>query len=374
MLFGAARREDGKPSLIFEPGSKWTVPLYSCAAATKVLIKNVQFQYNGTEGLKGLSVLSVQDKQYSASSVKPLWGVEDTGMALSDTHPLWGLIGPQFKNQQNLSTVQQEVLWLPGYSMSSIGSPSSGYQNLPGVDFHTDALSSAFDIGSGSSSTGTQDYSGKSNLAMYAKWQELSRAPSTAARIINLVWTDIAANAVTGTKSWFPSPALPDLAKRDSGAPQQAVNVPVTVYSRRIKYKYLFAIPAVIVVFITLLTALGALILLVVGRARPAAMRKFLFKTSAGRILSTFVYPDECDPQTATKVWIHRVGSKRVDLSGDVPRASDPAMFASRPSTYAAEDPLLGKERTNVMVSERLPPPNGYGPPSPYNNSVVHAR
>ena len=50
MVFGAARRSDGTHSLIFAPGTNWTVPLYSCATATKAVIKEVSFSYNGTEG------------------------------------------------------------------------------------------------------------------------------------------------------------------------------------------------------------------------------------------------------------------------------------------------------------------------------------
>ena len=46
------------------------------------------------------------------------------------------------------------------------------------------------------------DYTAKSNLAVYATWQENSRNPAMVLKIINLVWTYIAANAVVGTWGW----------------------------------------------------------------------------------------------------------------------------------------------------------------------------
>ena len=63
----------------------------------------------------------------------------------------------------------------------------------PGSDFYQTALSYAYKLGKDSSLISTNDigniydYSGYRNLAMYSKWQELSRTASTASQIVNLM-------------------------------------------------------------------------------------------------------------------------------------------------------------------------------------------
>src|SRR5271155_4000601 len=92
LMYGAPRRHDGSASLIFDPGSSWTIPMYSCISATKALVKTVSFRFNGSDDLSGLTVTSLTDKVYPNDTSKPLWGVEDTQMALADVKPLWGLV------------------------------------------------------------------------------------------------------------------------------------------------------------------------------------------------------------------------------------------------------------------------------------------
>jgi hypothetical protein len=112
--------------------------MYSCISATKALIKTVSFRFNGSDDLSGLSVTGLGDKIYPNDASKPVWGVENTDMFLADASPLWGLVEPQQGNV-NISTLQKESLWLPGYSVMGDAPPAQGYQNLPGVDFHSHA-------------------------------------------------------------------------------------------------------------------------------------------------------------------------------------------------------------------------------------------
>jgi hypothetical protein len=107
LVFGAARRMDGSESLIFEPETWWTQPLYSCASATKAVIKTVRFKYNVTSqnDLKDIKILNVTYKVYRNDDEKPLWGVENADMTLRSMVPLWGLISPEHENAVNLSTV-----------------------------------------------------------------------------------------------------------------------------------------------------------------------------------------------------------------------------------------------------------------------------
>jgi hypothetical protein len=312
VLYGAPRREDGTPSLIFTPGSQWTLPMYTCATGVKASVKEVSFRYNGTDGLKSLAPFSIQEQTNPSNPVT--WGVENTAMMLADGSPLWGLVSASTQTSPELSVVQSPYLYLPG-DVSIATLPTAGtLQNLPGVEFYSDALNTIFQLDSlGSLWIGLADYTGKTNLGIYAKWQNLSRTAGGAANILNLIWTDIAANAVVGTKSWLPSPSLTDLQKRQDQSSQVA-QVPVTVYSSRIQYNWLFAIPALVAVAISGLIGLTTLALMVVGHARPSKMKRYLNALSPGRILATFVYPNECDQQVATTTWLQTVGSKKIAL------------------------------------------------------------
>jgi hypothetical protein len=198
MVYGVAQSLDNKqPELwnIYDPGSNWSIPLYSCATASKASIKTVDFKLNGT-GLADLRVLAIKDKIYDDQS-KPHWAVEETNMRLMDGAPLWGLIDPDLEPVVNISTIQREYLYLPGW-IDPLGYVSVNVQNMPAIDFPGAAISMANQIGksamspfgfSGLSLTSistetfqTTDYSGKSNAAMYAKWRDLSKDPVGVAR------------------------------------------------------------------------------------------------------------------------------------------------------------------------------------------------
>ncbi|KLJ06806.1 hypothetical protein EMPG_17701 [Blastomyces silverae] len=348
MAFGAARRGDGSRSLVFEPGSAWTVPLYSCASGSRAVIKTVDFRFNGTDGLKSLVIRSIREKTYAKDADKPLWGVERSEEILNEVLPLWGLVSDEYKGRDDISVIQKESLWLPGYA-GRFGSSPTGYSNLPGMYFHTTGYNTAYDV-STAPPIGVTDYSGQTNMAMYAKWQELSRTANTTARIINLVWTDVAANAVLGTKGWI-SQSRAGVARRDDGngqgSPQPVNNdqreVPVFVFRKVIKYDLKFAIPAFLALVFTLIIASATCLLCLFGRARPSRMRKYLFYTSAGRIMASFVYPNQVDPQSPTKEWNKSVGFKRIAVNGPAPTAKDPVMMSKfgDPNTTNMDAPLL---------------------------------
>jgi hypothetical protein len=71
LLYGAANRTDGGSPLIGDPGSPWSIPIYSCATAVKATIRTVTFQYNGT-GIKALNIMGTTPKQYQDNSSLPL--------------------------------------------------------------------------------------------------------------------------------------------------------------------------------------------------------------------------------------------------------------------------------------------------------------
>lgn len=301
--------------------------MYTCASAIKASIKTVSFQYNKTSDLSGVTVLDIVDKSYPNETSKPLWGVENSEMHLIDGNPLWGLVTPEAALRLNISTIQREHLYLPGNSDSlSINGNLDSQQNLPGADFVTDTLAATYQIGRTSETSRLFDYSGRSNLAVYRLWQNYSHTASTSAKILDLVWTDIDAGQVMGTKS-LQTTHHPDPIKDSTpvrGLPQ------VTAFSKRIKFRYVYGIPAFCALLLTLISTLASIYCTVFGHTDMSTMRAFLQHTSTGRLLTSKNYaalPSDireaeenmteqwnCVTLLPTKVWVSGVGQERFTI------------------------------------------------------------
>jgi hypothetical protein len=268
--------------------------MYSCITVTKAVIKTVTFRFNGTDDLSGLTITDIHDKEYPSEESKPLWGVENLGMLLSDVPPLWGLVSPEsVEGVRNISTIRKESLYLPG--LAGLGPSSIDTQNLPGVSIHATALGVAYEP---VSDHGAANYDGRNQLAMYRRWQDLSGNVTTAGVIKNLIWTDVVANAVTGTRSIGGSAHVSNLAKRDDDDDDDGDNgiipagsqltdgIPVVVFEKRIRYRYLYGIPAFIALTVTAAVFFMSLVLFALRRTGPSKLRKYLDETSVGRILT----------------------------------------------------------------------------------------
>ncbi|KAL5344022.1 hypothetical protein BJX70DRAFT_405200 [Aspergillus crustosus] len=331
LVLGAATRTDGGDSRILDPDTPWTIPLYSCATAMKAVVKTVELQYNGTD-LDALEVRSVNPKQYTEPDSMPVWGVEqlyDHNINLAA--PMWGIIGPNATDLQstidryNISTITAESLYLPGFldqnypllrGLNPV--PLGTGQNLPGVEFYNQALMTAYTI----NAVGFQseaDYSGGDSLALYAKWQRLSQSAKGAASIINLVWTDIATNAVVGTKGWGLAAAASSMGiSSTAGGPVVSdVDVPVTVYCSHIRYRIPWAVPAFITLGATTVL-LGLLVmLLIMQRTGIKRLRIFLESTTVGRIISHFSEPETTGAADTAEPWVKTIGARRVTITAD---------------------------------------------------------
>ena len=281
LLYGTPRRQDGSASLLFNPGSIWTLPMYSCMSVIKASIKTVSFHFNGTNDLSGLTVLSIEDKKYLNDESKSLWVVENSDMPLKHGNPLWGLSTPEAAEQFNLSTLRKEALYLPG-SVGKVSGSLASHENLPGADFAAAALGATCETGQPSSLNGRPDYSGQSNPALYRLWQEYARTAPTSAKILNLIWTDLVANLVLGTKGID----LVTNRKRDEAALSGLKTPEVTSYTRRVKYKYAYGIPAFLALILTAMSAIVTMYFTTCGHAKLSTMRTFLQHTSAGKLLS----------------------------------------------------------------------------------------
>lgn len=320
-MHGVPQRQDPGSNLIFDAGSQWSQNLYACASAVKATIKTVSFVYNGTEGLlSSLTITDIQDKVYPDNSSMPLWGVENTGNAyeMMDLNLIWGLVSNSYENNPNVSTVRQSSLYLPGWFNPALqGGPTLGdFENLPGSDFSVAALSTAYDVCTPGTCTSSVvvDYSGESNVAMWARWQNLTQSAETASLIPNLIWTDTAASAIVGTKG---------VLGPGNTAQQNLVPLLVTPTVSKIQYHYPFAIPALLTALMLVLISLIALATMCFSGAGIGRMRLHLQQLSPGRIYTTFLYPGSGGLTMGTKEWRTRYGKKVVDLSGEFPAAAD---------------------------------------------------
>jgi hypothetical protein len=358
------RQDPGQSGLVFEQGSTWSQKIYSCATAVKATIKRVSFVYNGTDNtLSSLGIIDIKDKTYdqSNSSSMPLWGVENTGNKYknSDLSLIWGLVSDEYENNVNVSTVRQPSLYLPGWiepsSVSFGGFQVQGFENLPGTDFSIDALQTSYCVTGGSSSSCGSgiDYSGETNMAMWVKWQNLTRSADTASLIPNLIFTDTAASAIVGTKGVLASPG-----NANNGS---AVTQSVTPTVSRVRYHYPYAIPAFLAcLLLALITLFGMGTALLFSHGKPIAqMRLHLQQIAPGRIYTAFLLPGQGSMTMKARDWVAHWGSVTLDLSGDFPRTADgmiPQQKNEDAHVTTVQHPLLQKTTDNSSEGEPLPP------------------
>ena len=318
LFFAAAVRKDGKDTLMVEPNSTWTQNVYTCASLTKALIKTVGFRYNATLGndLKALIIQNITTKKYEHESDMPLWGVEEpsTPMQITAITQLWGLVSDNFNpadaKKNSIFLKRSPELYLPGYTGLAAGLMplTSDYQYLPASSWLKDLLATSYHPGA---TTGLNiDYTGNLNLAMFKRWQRLSQNFETVPEIIHLIWTDLAANVFQGTRGWMSKDSL---SKRDEGLDSDNL-VPVLVYHRRIQYKWVYAIPAFIVLGLVGGLVVITLILSFMRRA-PYRLRYYLNQLSPGRLLAEQYYPARCEKDAVTEIWVEKVGRELIDLT-----------------------------------------------------------
>ncbi|GKZ26724.1 hypothetical protein AbraCBS73388_002977 [Aspergillus brasiliensis] len=316
-VFAAPRRIDGDP-LIPDTNSSWSTPLYSCAAATKAAVREVTFRFNGTGGLDKLVIQSINEKKYKDSSELPLWGVEQLkNHTLQNVRPLWGLVSPQVGSRDDISALKRDYLWLPGYTDLLTSDTLAGEPSMPGNLFYTERLLSLFDIST--LNDATSRYTGSGDLALYNRWFELSSSASGVEQMLGLIWTDMTANTVVGTRGWHNAPSQAPKnknSKRMSKRDAEGVSVPVTLWSRNIKYHIPYAIPAFIVLALSMALAGFTICLLVLRRTGLGQMRAYLARTSPGRILGNKLHPDQVSVLASTKIWIKQVGVRKATLPG----------------------------------------------------------
>lgn len=363
-MYGVPQRQDGGSNLVFDSGSRWSKPLYMCASATKALVKTVSFNFNGTRDLQSLAITDIRDKVYPGETSLPLWGVENVGNTSDwgSLSPVWGLISKEYSDHANVSSVQQESLYLPGQNLGS----SSLSESLPGSDFLTDGLLTAYNVGFSSSLLGIPvpvDYSGNTQMAMWVRWQNLSRSAATASKIINLIWTDYAASAVVGTKGVL-GPG--NLASRNT------VTIEVTPFHRRVKFHLLYGLPALATALLLVLLSATVMLMCFLSRVSLIILRKQMQRASTGRLLTAFLYPEEQRMESTSQEWSRRLGGAIIELpvqgARQRPHSAGPSKIGrvTEPSPEGDEGNDIELESGRLLSLGRA-----YSAPVPLSTSFV---
>ncbi|KAL8724482.1 MAG: hypothetical protein Q9166_007926 [cf. Caloplaca sp. 2 TL-2023] len=303
-LYGAPQPLFSEDPRIFQPQSRWKQSLYMCASGARASVKTVDFSVNGTATLDNLRIIDVKDKLYKDNASKPLWGLEKTYASSFDAAPLWGIIDNRFENAPDLHTLRAEKFWIPTSGSALSGIELGGSDNLASAKAIASGLNSVYSSTSGLAALGLgEGYSGENNIALFQYWQKLSQSPSTAAKIINLIYTELLATGTVGTKS-----AINSL---NSGGGSNTRNR-VAVYERRLQYKIVYAIPAFIVLALVLLVSLALLYSLLTCFS-PKKLSTLLNQTSTGRVVTNLVYPELGAKALNTKDWAHAAGGVELE-------------------------------------------------------------
>jgi len=314
------------------------MPIYTCASTAKATIKTVTFKINGTEddGLKALSVHAIQAKHYQDEKEKPLWGVEDTGRIYRQISPIWGLLSPEYEHSNNISSVRKEHLYLPGGVDTSLpfGYGPVSYQNMPGTDFYRPAMFTAY---GGTTQAASADYTGLAYMALAARWRNLSSSADTVGEMLNLVFTDVVAGAVVGTKGL--------LGPGNTGS-KNIVDIQVEPVRKRIKYHWPFAIPAFVLAIVVILITLAALLSFTFRVADVSSMKQHLYQTSAGRIYTSFMHPEYCDLKMGSLEWSQKFGKEVIDLGDNTESVTKITLNTEQKQDAPMFPPLLPYEGT----------------------------
>ncbi|KAH8170045.1 hypothetical protein LIA77_10589 [Sarocladium implicatum] len=293
---GVPRRVDDGPGTIFEDGSKWSAPLYSCASAIRATIRTVTFTHNGTRGsLEDLHIEEIKDKEYDSDSDTPLWGVEQWGYRLAGIDPVWGLVDPVFEGYPNVETFRAPSFYFLGSGMpDAFAQPledGKSLMNLPGAIAPVTALHT---LTHPSPSLAGEDSGARSSMSLWLRYKELTSSEETMPTLFKVLWTDLAASAMVGSKGVLG----PGNADAENGA-----TVDIFPVVRRVKYHYIFAIPALMAALCLAVILLLLLASLLMGKSSVKIMDERLKQTSMGRVLTSLFYPEASSLSMSSKEW-----------------------------------------------------------------------
>jgi hypothetical protein len=308
-LYGVPVSTDKVEGTQVSIGSPYQQSLYACASSVKASIKVVELTFNGTTGLSNLTASRLTDKDYTNQPL-PLWGVEridnSTEFTIADIDVLWGLVSDAYENDESIETRRGEDFYLPAaYQGHTL---TLSLDNLAAATIFTAVWNNVYNFAAwiaGTSIDSTPSYSGESQYALFLKWRELSQSPDGASTILNLIWTDLVASAVVGTKTGFEQTNL------DESVWKRAVHKHRTII---IYSNFLFAIPAFVAAFLWTLLLVIALSLLCFGQLPWRTLNHYMNQTSLGRAVHHAAYPYFPLAAASTKDWVKGAGNDILEM------------------------------------------------------------
>lgn len=267
---------------------------------------------------------------------------------LIDLEPLWGLVSQEEADAaKDTSARQSEHFYIPASADSlflGLGTYRQEFSDkfLPGIRGPPIAWHNAYNI----PSAFVGDYTGGDDIKLAQLWASLTATAAEAPLMLNLVWTDIAANAFVGTRSRLTRGSLPpnmapsvqslsDSSTAAEGPSQTDVfhnelstQAEAFVRVRKLQYRWVFAIPAAIVLALAAGILFSALIAVCLG-ATPSRVRRYLCYLSPGRLLADAVYGNPHSPEvneahtlaqrkalmmSDTSDWLAKVGRRPIVL------------------------------------------------------------
>jgi hypothetical protein len=299
----------------------------------KASVKTITFSSNGTNSttsLSNLRVLSVQPKNYTQATL-PSWGIEKAdGYSVEEIDLFWGLVNESQVDSSKFEIRRAAELYLPaanhkvtfGHIYDSFAAGQAFAASWNSVYKYAAAVSGAAinfipRYFSAPTTVIVTDmilncsFSGENNYGLTLKYRELSKSPEGAAKILNLIWTDLAAFVTVGTKTGFETgtQSSPPLMKRSAAQPDILGQRDVHRRVRIIEYKDIrYAIPAFIVGGLFVLGAVCAILFGIFGIVPWRLLKHLVNQTSMGRTATQLMEPEAAAPTATTKEWSETAG------------------------------------------------------------------
>lgn len=112
------------------------------------------------------------------------------------------------------------------------------------------------------------------------------------AKILDLIWTNIGANMVVGTKGLQDSG---DMKCKRNGQTTSTTKPSVTLYLRHVKYRYAFRILAFLALMLAIVAFASTLFFRLVAGEKPSTIHNFLNRTCTARYLIDQSYKSQGD-------------------------------------------------------------------------------
>lgn len=289
-----------------DPGSAWKSNLFTCASAVTAAVEQVTFTINGTSSLESLKVLRVDKKNYTAGT-EPLWGIErlnSTQFQIWDAYKFWGLIDERHADSPRIDTYRASQMYLPSAVHGKV--VTYMYDNFAAGGIFTAVWQSIYEFAAAidtMTSAGIPNYSGKLNYGLTLKWRELSQQGTVGVeKILNLIWTDIVAFAVAGTRTGFEDITSSSTPAHDTS--NAIGSRQVQRYIRKIAYRDIrYAIPAFVSGALCLMPLLLCLLQFCFQRHTWRALNHYMNQTNMGRAATQLMLPAEISVYARTSEW-----------------------------------------------------------------------